>query len=298
MNLENLLQQISDKLDIIAERLQPQQSQSCRYRLFEWLDEWFLTYRAPKLRDGGYDLKNTINKHVKPNIENKLLNEYSAHDIAKALSEIASSRMGQIVRQIYDQCFRAAVRAGYIEHNPVDNVDGVKHKYNNGRTLELAEETEFLQVVAGHKLEPLFRFYLLSGARPSEALAVKWSDIKADTIRLPGTKTDLSDRTLPLSDKLRALLDSIDRTDDRLFPYTYANVRYHFEKLRERLSFDLTLKDLRHTFGTRCLEEGVTMKTLQKWLGHSSYETTANIYSHITTDFEWNEVKKLNRSDM
>lgn len=291
------MQQISDKLDMIVDCLQERRQPSCAYKLHEWLNEWFISYRAPKLKDGGYDLRHNIDKHVKPHIDNKPLNEYTAHDIAKALSCVESERMRQIVRQIYDQSFREAVRAGYIDRNPVDNVDGVAHIYNHGRTLELKEEAEFLQAISNNKLASLFRFYLLSGARPSEPLLIAWHDITESTLHIPGTKTSGSDRTLPISDKLRQLLCELPRTSERLFPYTYSNVRYHFEKLRQKLSFDMTIKDLRHTFGTRCLEAGVSMKTLQKWMGHSKYETTANIYSHITTDFERIEIEKLNSSD-
>ena len=29
---------------------------------------------------------------------------------------------------------------------------------------------------------------------------------------------------------------------------------------------------------------GVSMKEIQEWLGHSDFSTTANIYSHLTSD--------------
>lgn len=296
MDIENLLLQISDKLDVIAERLQPQALPTCGYKLYAWLDEWFKTYRAPKLRDGGYDLRHNIEKHVKPHIEDKPLDEYTAHDIAKALGAVASDRMRQICRQIYNQCFREAARAGYIDRNPVDNVDGVKHVYNNGRSLTQAEESELLSVSAGNSFYPLIRFYLLTGARPSEPLSVTWQDIGDDTIRIRGTKTVLSDRLLPISAELRKLLNSLPHNGERLFPFTYQAVTKRLAAIRQKLSFEFTLKDLRHTFGTRCIEAGVSMKTVQKWLGHSNYGTTANIYSHITTEFERQEVEKLNRS--
>ncbi len=294
MILETLLQQISDKLDVIAERLQPRAAPACEYTLFAWLDEWFLTYRVPVLKDGGYDLKNNIRKHVKPNVENKPLNEYTAHDIVKALSVIPSERMRQICRQIYDQAFRAAVRAGYVERNPVDNVDPVKHTYNNGRALSLTEQAEFLQKTANDEYANLYRFYLLTGARPSEPLAVTWQDISVDTVHIPGTKTKQSDRVLPVSQELRELLDQISHSDDRLFPYTYQSVYKHFkEVIIPMLSFDMTIKDFRHTFATRCAESGVNMRTLQKWMGHSKIETTAQYYTHILTEFERSEIERL-----
>lgn len=43
----------------------------------------------------------------------------------------------------------------------------------------------------------------------------------------------------------------------------------------------LRLHELRHTNISLLLESGAAMKDLQEWAGHSSYSTTANIYSHI-----------------
>ena len=43
--------------------------------------------------------------------------------------------------------------------------------------------------------------------------------------------------------------------------------------------------DLRHTCASLLLNKGkkngVTMKDIQEWLGHSNFATTANIYSHL-----------------
>ena len=41
--------------------------------------------------------------------------------------------------------------------------------------------------------------------------------------------------------------------------------------------------DLRHSCASMLVAKKVPIKTIQEWLGHSSYRTTANIYSH--TDF-------------
>ena len=39
--------------------------------------------------------------------------------------------------------------------------------------------------------------------------------------------------------------------------------------------------DLRHTCASLLLAEGVNLKQIQIWLGHSNYNTTANIYAHL-----------------
>lgn len=295
MALDDVLSRIADSLEKIAERMgSPAVPQECRYTLFAWIDEWFETYRVPILKDHGYDLRNNINKHVKPNIENKLLNAYTAHDIVKALGLVKSERMRQITRQIYNQAFREAVRAGYIERNPVDNVDNVKHTYINGHAMTVDEQTEFLRTVADDDYNALYCFYLLTGARPSEPLAVTWQDVGADTIRIAGTKTKLSDRFLPLSRELRVLLDTMSHDGERLFPYSYQTINKHFKSIvLSKLTFKITLKDLRHTFATRCAESGVHMRTLQKWMGHSKLETTATYYTHILSEFERSEIERL-----
>ncbi len=39
--------------------------------------------------------------------------------------------------------------------------------------------------------------------------------------------------------------------------------------------------DLRHSCASLLLSNGVPMKQIQEWLGHSNYSTTANIYAHL-----------------
>lgn len=290
-----MLLTISDKLDKISERLTILSSapSDCSVTLHAWLDEWFTVYRAPKLRDGGYDLSHVIAKHVKPNIRDRPLNQYKPSDIQSALNAVSSERMRQVVRQVYNQAFREAVRCGHIDSNPVAAVAGVSHKYYSGRSLTAAEEAAFLAEAANDEDYALFRFYLLTGARPSEPLSMTWDNVGEEYLRIPGTKTVRSDRLLPISKKLRALLDELPKDRARLFPTSYQMAMRHLSDIVARLNFSFTLKDLRHTFGTRCLEAGVSMKTVQKWLGHSNYGTTANFYSHVTTEFERKELEKL-----
>ena len=39
--------------------------------------------------------------------------------------------------------------------------------------------------------------------------------------------------------------------------------------------------DLRHSCASLMLANGVQMKQIQEWLGHSTYNTTADIYAHL-----------------
>ncbi len=55
----------------------------------------------------------------------------------------------------------------------------------------------------------------------------------------------------------------------------------------------ITLHGLRHYFTTQCLESGIEKKVVQIWLGHSSYQKTIDIYSHIQNNFSELEAQKF-----
>ena len=50
---------------------------------------------------------------------------------------------------------------------------------------------------------------------------------------------------------------------------------------------------LRHTFATRCIENGMRPKTLQAILGHSRIEMTMNLYVHVTEDSKAEEMEMI-----
>lgn len=49
--------------------------------------------------------------------------------------------------------------------------------------------------------------------------------------------------------------------------------KHRFKKLR--------FHDLRHSCASLLLANGVPMKAIQEWLGHSTFQVTADFYSHL-----------------
>jgi len=43
----------------------------------------------------------------------------------------------------------------------------------------------------------------------------------------------------------------------------------------------MRFRDLRHSCASLLLANGVPLKQIQEWLGHSDFSTTANIYAHL-----------------
>ena len=55
-----------------------------------------------------------------------------------------------------------------------------------------------------------------------------------------------------------------------------------FPKLLEKNGLrHIRFHDLRHSCASLLLVNGVPMKQIQEWLGHSDFSTTANIYAHL-----------------
>ena len=59
-------------------------------------------------------------------------------------------------------------------------------------------------------------------------------------------------------------------------------ITQHFGLIRDKnnLKF-IRFHDLRHSCATLLYDNGVSLKDIQEWLGHSNIATTANIYTHL-----------------
>lgn len=153
---------------------------------------------------------------------------------------------------------------------------------------------------------------LSTGMRIGELCALRWKDIDlesgvvhvrgtvsriyrpnadgARTVLLEGSpKTPSSVRDIPLADHLSALLLSLSHgrsgADFVLTagprptePRAYRN---YYNALQDALGMQRrTFHALRHTFATRCIENGFDAKTVSELLGHSSIKTTLDLYVH------------------
>ena len=60
--------------------------------------------------------------------------------------------------------------------------------------------------------------------------------------------------------------------------------RIALQRACERLGIEhLRVHDLRHIYATRCIEAGVDMPTIAKWMGHKDGGVTAmRVYGHLT----------------
>lgn len=264
------------------------------YTLIEWLTEFIRTYKLGEVATETYkQMERNIRLHVVPHVDNALqLAAVKPMDLQKLLSSIPAIRTRESVHNLLTGAFRQAVAERLIDYNPMLAVKRVKAKRDKGMALTVAEQMEFIQAIRGDKLEYYYLFCLYSGCRRNEALAVRREDIDEQhkTIHIRGTKTELSDRVIPLFDTISKLLSALPAAG-KLFDFNSDYVSKQFKKFCPVHN----LHDLRHTFATRALEAGVPIKVVQTWLGHSEISTTADIYSDVSRELSLSEAVKLDK---
>lgn len=121
------------------------------------------------------------------------------------------------------------------------------------------------------------------------------------------TKTKSSYRTLPLFDNIAIkLLEFKEKQESfkkafgntynkKFLQYVFVNpqgkiirpdyVTQHFSILLENIGLKhIRFHDLRHSCASLLLAKGIPMKSIQEWLGHSNFSTTANLYAHLDSN--------------
>jgi hypothetical protein len=167
----------------------------------------------------------------------------------------------------------------------------------------------------------LFLLELTTGMRRGELLALQWSDLDFKTGRLrinkqvysvngkleinePKTKAAVRTVILPpamveLLAEYRAQIFSKWMFPSRIKPEQPVDpgyVRKRLQVILERAGCKrVRFHDLRHTFATMSLENGMDVKTLSTIIGHVSSATTLNIYTHVTSEMQRNAARNIDQ---
>jgi integrase len=146
------------------------------------------------------------------------------------------------------------------------------------------------------------RFLAYSGARLGEAAAMTWDRVRAKTLIIPGTKTESSrDREVPQIPSMIQLLARIRaRRESANEPLSGPVFRVkECQKSINRACQDLNLArlthhDFRHYFATICIESGVDIPTVARWLGHADGGALAmKTYGHLRQEHSLAQATKV-----
>jgi integrase len=226
-----------------------------------------------------------------------------AKTIRRSMSASAFNKCVDTLRTI----FEIAREHGVTYQNPAEGVSKARMRQ---KRLELPSATQFHAIVksvaeAGARQSKdcadLVRFLAYSGARISEANAVRWGDFDPEKGRLAiaGTKSASSDRVIPLYPPLADLLKEIRaRRGHEQTEAPVIRVRECKGALRSACQAagvkPITHHDLRHLFATRCIESGVDIPTVSRWLGHADGGALAmKTYGHLRQEHSAAQAAKV-----
>jgi integrase len=129
-------------------------------------------------------------------------------------------------------------------------------------------------------LWPMIDVAIETSMRRSEILGLRWEhvDFERHKALLPHTKNG-KPRWVPLSQKVLGILESLPRTEARVFPITDVAVRQAWDRLRRRANItDLTFHDLRHEAISRKFESGLSIPEVMRISGH---QTASQLFRYI-----------------
>ena len=289
-----------------------------------WMEEYkkstvkISTYRNYKIHYDSYIRKSLGKKKlasVRADHIQKVYNDLMRKDFTTGTIKLVSA--------VLNGCFKQAEKNSMINKNPVPLATIPKGKERKERKVFTPEEqTVFLKYIKDSYLYNFFALALMTGMRNGELRGLKWSDIDFDNQKifvnhtliyiegeghiLVSPKTKTSRREIPMIDSAKEILLEQRKLCEGCLgeeaengyvycletgdPITRDRVTIELNKITKAIQVKdkqfkrITCHCLRHTFATRCIENGMQPQVLKTILGHSSLAMTMDLYSHVLPD--------------
>ena len=223
-----------------------------------------------------------------------------------ALSDTTINRL----HAIFHQAMEDAIHAHIIAKNPTVGTTVPKASHAPKRVLTDKELDTFLDAVREDKIwGDFFYVELTTGLRRGEITALLWSDLDTLnktisvskqyvknpngelTLSRPKTETSVRKVSIP-QDAVDLLIAEHGKHPENpyMFPspvtgemyYPDSVVNLHKKILKDAGLPHIRFHDLRHTFATLALQNGVDVKTVSSMLGHYDAGFTLRTYTHAT----------------
>ena len=269
-------------------------------------------FRAPKT-----DLKNLGLRHTSPEFmpraEYKFYNDLQSNGrLRKVQKKEKPGLSNSTVRGIHMMLHNAldrAVKEKLILSNPTENCIIPKIEKQEMKILHPDHISAYLNAAERRNALPMFYLELVSGLRKGELVALQWSDLDEanctisvskqaswDTehqliLSRPKTGNSIREVSIP-QDAVELLKQEHAKhpSNPWMFPSGRTGEMYHPDSvvtLHKRILKDAGLEhirfhDLRHTFATLALQNGVDVKTVSSMLGHYDAGFTLRTYTHVT----------------
>jgi len=259
------------------------------------MDRYMREHSAVNKAPQSYLRDKSIKKHlckafgntVLTDITPKMISEYKV----KRRGEGVSPRTVNYELTLMSHAFSFAVKEWeWVNDNPVTKVRKERVHSVMERWLTLKEEAKLL-AASSEWLQEIIVFAIHTGLRQGEIINLKWSqiDFRRRTMTIFEQKNRCVD-TLPLNETVLHLLSTkaADGSDPNEFVFTYplqkridksVLIRTFHKAIKKAKIQALRFHDLRHTFATRLVQNGVDLFAVQK-LGRWKNTSMVMRYAH------------------
>ena len=250
-----------------------------------------------------------IYNHIIPILGDKLPHMLKKSDVENFMDKLSDKGLSAGTITNVFRLLSVIISKAQDENVIVENIcKGIRKPYMQKRKITvLSRNAQYLLERSCEKektgILPLLALY--TGMRVGEISALKWSDVDLDEglLYVKGTaqritkhignekktkvyigapKTASSERVIALSPRMIDYLLKHKETADSEYVISCKGhiaeprvCQYRFEVLLKKAGIGkVSFHSLRHTYATRCLEQGIDVKTLSQLMGHSGVEMT------------------------
>jgi len=229
-------------------------------------------------------------KYIADHFSGKTLNDVTSYDIEslirKRLKEGKANKTVNEERSDLKGLFRWAVKRGFAEENPVDEVEKLPILPRNIRRAYTKEEVQALMVHSCKCCLPAIAVLANTGIRLGELDHLTTDDFDLERGFLFITHSEDTptkgrrSRAIPLNDSLLELLKRLP--EGKILKMPRSTFQKHFRRIRDRAKiYDAFPHGLRHTFTSHLVESGMDLGKVQRITGHRDI-TTLQKYLHST----------------
>ena len=227
-------------------------------------------------------------------ITSQMIEKYKAERLEK-VSPATVNRELECLKHM----FTKAIEWGYVKTNPVKGIKFLKEPPGRLRYLR-SEEAEALLSACSDHIRPIVVTALNTGMRKGEILNLKWADVdlKNRKIIVINAKNNES-RVIPINQTLHKELSNLSRNTngEYVFPnrdgLPFGDIKKSFSSaLKQAKIEDFRFHDLRHTFGSHMIMQGVDLRTVQQVMGHKDIKMTMR-YSHLSPEYVQEAMERL-----
>ena len=254
-----------------------------------------------------------FNKHILPYFIGKKVNELTKFDIVcwqnKILDMNFSNNFNSKLYFIFNSFVKYCLCCSYLNDNIVSQVGSFKKRIEVKRhtTYTLMQFRKFRFYINNFVIKQYFNFMYFYGTRPSEAMALRFLDLKYNYVyirhsihrkgnrELDTPKNQSSIRIIKISLLMLFRIYLLKKFYFKKFG-VFSNDYFIFGGLKplspttidryKEIAFkkanlpNITQHEFRHSYATRKIHKKVPIDFVSRSMGHSNVSTTLDIYLH------------------